>query len=169
MDISKLTKLHSPLRIPPAVPIRKQRLWSHGQSSAQPFVTQLENTNYSLGKPQDSLALSDLTTAPPESLSPATTTLSNSVTNPEPFWEPDYPSQRFRPLESEERDPYYTPPPQFFSPPISPNEDRVNENFASDGPLTNPEVSLSHISSISAQTHTLHHIVGNDFHFGKSL
>ncbi len=65
--------------------------------------------------------------APPPSLRPPPSS-GSSIPNFEgdkPFWEPDYPSQRFRPEKTEAQDPdnlYYSPPPQFFSPPISPNE-----------------------------------------------
>lgn len=49
-----------------------------------------------------------------------------------PFFESDYPSQRFRPQACEEEDPadpYYSPPPTFI-PPESPNELKVEDQTA---------------------------------------
>lgn len=49
-----------------------------------------------------------------------------------PFFESDYPSQRFRPEEYQEddpADPYYSPPPTFI-PPESPNELKVEDRTA---------------------------------------
>ena len=155
MDDLKFTRPSSPLRIPPAIPTRKQRLWSQGQSAAQSMVERSNKDKYqnSMGQSEvgeDGLASSAWVNAPSESLSPAvSTTLNYSTEVPEAFWEPDYPSQRFRPVESEEQDPYYSPPPQFFSPPVSPNEDCVERTNASGGPLTSPKVSLTYRSLVS--------------------
>jgi len=65
--------------------------------------------------------------ASPSSQSPSS---SSASSNPnfeghKPFWQPDYPSQRFRPEVSEAEDPNdlcYSPPPQLFSPPMSPDQ-----------------------------------------------
>ncbi len=79
-------------------------------------------------KEKDSTGLAEDANSPPAApLSGQEPLPSNasSLTNFEghkPFWEPDYPSQRFRPGKPGAGDLRYSPPPQLFSPPISPNE-----------------------------------------------
>lgn len=90
----------------PAEPIKKTRLFSLANSSkstAATAVTRTESTHLN-------------STA--SSFHP-----SQNLDVPNPFFEPDYPSQRFRPEANEEEDaadPYY-PPPSTFIPPESPN------------------------------------------------
>jgi len=89
-------------------------------------------------KEKDSTGLAEDANSPPSASPPAPSppaaplsgqeplpSNASSLTNFEghkPFWEPDYPSQRFRPGKPGAGDLRYSPPPQLFSPPISPNE-----------------------------------------------
>jgi len=67
-----------------------------------------------------------------------------NFTTIDPFFEPDYPSQRFRPETHEEEDPndpYYSPPPTFV-PPESPNS--IAGDSSSGGPSAESRVGESH-------------------------
>lgn len=70
-----------------------------------------------------------------------------------PFFEPDYPSQRFRPETYEEEDPndpYYSPPPTFM-PPESPNS--IEGDRSSRGPSAGSRVrEFIHSSKFSSLT-----------------
>ncbi len=135
MDLTTSTKPVSPLRIPPAQPIRKTRLWLYGEPAAENSAKNPEldrNEGRALGEDseigQDALGLANSANTPSrESFSPPTARVIHSSEVPQPFWEPDYPSRRFRPEEYEKDDSYYSPPPQFFSPPTSPNELSVKD------------------------------------------
>lgn len=76
-----------------------------------------------------------------QSLSDSSGTLIHDSEVPVPFWEDDYPSQRFRPEAYEEENRGYSPPPQLFSPPVSPNEVGDQESTLVSEPSANPEVS----------------------------
>lgn len=71
----------------------------------------------------------------PSTASPSGVPSFRSFEGAQPFWEPDYPPQRFRPDESTadvSDDGCYTPPSQLFSPPVSPNRiDNQHTSFGS--------------------------------------
>ena len=136
----------SPLRIPPAEPVRKTRLWSQGEGMSSIEETQQHQeqeiqSGQSLTK-QNLLGLADQTnTSPPASISASTENPDLEVPVPEPFWEPDYPSQRFRPKEDEGEDRYYSPPPQMFSPESEKSVENPDLQIVG---AAVPEVSLVH-------------------------
>ena len=91
----------------PAEPIKKTRLFSLANSSKSTAATAVTRT----GSTQLNSTASSFHS-------------SQNIDVPNPFFEPDYPSQRFRPEAYEEEDaadPYY-PPPSTFIPPESPND-----------------------------------------------
>jgi hypothetical protein len=73
----------------------------------------------------------------------------------DPFFEPDYPSQQFRPETYEEEDsddPYYSPP-RTFVPPESPNN--IEGENSSGGPSANSRVrNPIHLSNFFLNTNT---------------
>ena len=93
------------------------------------------------------LADSEASTPTSSGLNPAalpfkiTTSLIN-LNTPEPFFEDDYPSQRFRPSAMGEKhatDPYYSPPPTFM-PPESPNDISAEDSETVEGPKSQVKI-----------------------------
>lgn len=100
----------------PAEPIKKTRLFSLANSPKPTAATAV------VGSGSTQL---DLTTSSFHS--------SQNLDTSNPFFEPDYPSQRFRPEAYEEEDPadpYYSPPSTFI-PPESPNDMKVQDHTSS--------------------------------------
>ena len=99
----------------PAGPIKKTRLFSLAKSS-KPIAATAVTRN---GSTQRNSTASSFYS-------------SQNLDTPNPFFESDYPSQRFRPKEHEEdpADPYYSPP-STFMPPESPNVLKVEDQSCS--------------------------------------
>ena len=92
--------------VAPAGPIKKTRLFSLANSTKPAAATALTR----IGSTQ-------------LNFSPSSFHSSQNIDIPNPFFESDYPSQRFRPKACDEEDPsdpYYSPPSTFI-PPESPN------------------------------------------------
>lgn len=98
----------------------------------------------------NTMGLTNLANSPPP-VSPSTASPSGvpsfrSFEGAQPFWEPDYPSQRFRPDESTadvSDDGCYTPPSQLFSPPVSPN--RIENQHTSFGSASSAGLSINSV------------------------
>ena len=103
---TKTTPSRNP-SVAPAEPIKKTRLFSLANSSKSTAATAVTRT----GSTQLNSTASSFQS-------------SQNLDIPNPFFEPDYPSQRFRPEVYEEEDPsdQYYPPPSTFIPPESPND-----------------------------------------------
>ena len=151
MELPRSTEPDSPLQIPPAEPIRKKRLWSQGESAAVSSKESLleswndKYSSYGESKTKEgSLSLSNLADAPLAASLSSATTLHHRSYVLQPFWTQDNTSPSFHPEEYEKEDSYYTPPPQFFSLPVSPIEGGVEENISSLGPSAIPEVSITY-------------------------
>ena len=105
---TKITSIHNPSAIS-ATPIKKTRLFSLVNSPAATAATTSGSTHLELTAPSFYS--------------------SQNLDVPNPFFESDYPSQRFRPEAYEEEDlvdPYYSPPSTFI-PPESPNDLKVQD------------------------------------------
>lgn len=122
----------------PAEPIKKTRLFSLANSPKPTAATAVTGS----GSTQ-----LDLTASPFNS--PQNLDTSN------PFFEFDYPSQRFRPKAYEEEDPadpYYSPP-STFVPPESPNEMKIHDQtflavVSSETQVREPCLSINHNTNI---------------------
>ena len=125
----------------PAEPIKKTRLFSLANSSKPSAATAVTRTR--------STQLNS---------SPSSFHLAQNLDIPNPFFEPDYPSQRFRPETFQEEDPaspYYSPP-LTFVPPESPNN-LINQDQTS-LPVSSSETQVRNISqsiSLTLMSNTL--------------
>ena len=115
----------------PAEPIKKTRLFSLANSPRTIAATAVTGS----GSTQ-----LDLTASPFQS--------SQNLNTPNPFFEFDYPSPRFRPEAYEEEDPadpYYSPPSTFI-PPESPNEMKVQDQNSLAGLPSEDQVRVPYLT-----------------------
>ncbi|KAL6721913.1 hypothetical protein ACLMJK_001018 [Lecanora helva] len=142
----------SPPQIPPAQPIRKTRLWSLGESASS--TSQSANNQGTISLQRTSLTRENLLGLAYQTGSSPLAPLPRSVVTfihntqldtemPTTFGESHYPSQRFRPEEYEQEGPYYTPPPQVFSPSISEGQNSVEKGRSPAQHFDDPEIITS--------------------------
>lgn len=124
MDPPKTSEEGSSVILPSALPIKKEKLW-FGAHLSNPVSIEASTQPHSFRKDKQ-----------PEGKDPAgLQNSSHSRYSSPPSQDSDHCSQQFKPEKYEEErecDSYYSPPPQFFSPPISLNEISVDHHSSSE-------------------------------------
>ena len=135
----------------PAEPIKKTRLFSLANSSKPSAATAVTRTR--------STQLDS---------SPSSFHSAHNLDIPNPFFESDYPSQRFRPKPCQEEDPaspYYSPP-LTFVPPESPNN-LINQDQTSLA-VSSPEIQVRNTSQLISLT-LISNILDNEYFITSAI